>query len=407
MTTYCCFRATVYILLFLLPAFLPFLEGQEPANEAESRAELARAAGLLGQTPDRGAVLYLMAVLHAQLNEVREATANLKECMALKEGFDPAGERTFAVLRDSKELQQMIEQEHKDFPFVSNAKLAFTTTEKDLVPEGLAYDTAQNVFYLSSMHRKKIVQIPMQGKIVDFVPSGRDNLLPVLGIRTGATDGSIWANSWVDNGKTELLHFDKAGALLGRFAPQTDGKHGLNDLVLLPDGNLLVTDTAAHKLFRFDSRSHEFTEVSVARELVEPNGVALTGDGRIAYIADQLGVIRLDVPSGKSVEVDPGPKNTLAGADGLYWQRGRLIAVQNGIGTPRIAVFQLSDDGSRVTKSTILEYRSRHSVLPTTGAVVGDDFYFIENSQLDNLNGDRILDVTKLEPVRIGRVRIP
>jgi hypothetical protein len=111
--------------------------------------------------------------------------------------------------------------------------------------------------------------------------------------------------------------------------------------------------------------------------------------------------------SGQSSEVDPGPKSTLAGADGLYWHNDRLIAVQNGIGTPRIAAFQLSDDGTHVTKTTILEYRTRYSVLPTTGALNGDDFYFIENSQLGNLNGDRILDVTKLEPVRIAKVRIP
>jgi hypothetical protein len=36
----------------------------------------------------------------------------------------------------------------------------------------------------------------------------------------------------------------------------------------------------------------------------------------------------------------------------------------------------------------------------------GNDFYFIANSQIDNLNGDKIMDVTKLA-VRIAVVRLP
>jgi hypothetical protein len=44
---------------------------------------------------------------------------------------------------------------------------------------------------------------------------------------------------------------------------------------------------------------------------------------------------------------------------------------------------------------------------PTTGAIRGDDFYFIVNSQIDNLNGEHILDVTKLAPVRIAVVHLP
>lgn len=383
------------------------LDAQEPPEETEIRQEMSIAQKLLDKTPDRGAVLYFIAETQAQLQEIHDSLETLKQCIALKEGFDPQEDRIFASLKDSDDFKKLVEQVHKDFPFVSTAKPAFLTVEKDLVPEGLAYDAARNVFYLSSLHLKKIVQIPWQGKITEFVPPDRYNLLPVLGIRTGAPDGSIWANSWVDNGKTELLHIDRSGVLLERFAPPEDGKHGLNDLVLLQNGNLLLTDTAGHKLFLFDTKSHLFIDVKLSRSLLEPNGIALTDDGQTAYVADQVGVIRLDISSGTSAEVDPGPKNTLAGADGLYWHKDRLIAVQNGIGTPRIAVFLLSSDGARVAKTTVVEYRSRYSVLPTTGAVVGDDFYFIENSQIDNLNGDRLLDVTKLEPVRIGKLRIP
>ena len=46
-------------------------------------------------------------------------------------------------------------------------------------------------------------------------------------------------------------------------------------------------------------------------------------------------------------------------------------------------------------------------VLPTTGAIRGSDFFFIANSQIDNLNNDKVMDVTRLEVIRIGVLHLP
>jgi len=78
--------------------------------------------------------------------------------------------------------------------------------------------------------------------------------------------------------------------------------------------------------------------------------------------------------------------------------------VQNGIGTPRVATFRLSPDGLRAGKAVVLE---NGLTTPTTGALRGDDFYFIVNSEIDNLNGEHILDMTRLKPVRIAVVHLP
>jgi hypothetical protein len=78
-----------------------------------------------------------------------------------------------------------------------------------------------------------------------------------------------------------------------------------------------------------------------------------------------------------------------------------LIAIQNAIGLPCIAGFKLSADGLRVTRTTVLENRSKYmNGEPTTGAIKGDDLYFIINSQADNMDGDHVADAGKLAPVR-------
>lgn len=99
-------------------------------------------------------------------------------------------------------------------------------------------------------------------------------------------------------------------------------------------------------------------------------------------------------------------KRFAPGGDGLYWYRGGLIAIQNGIGSARIARFSLSKDGRRAGKADVLENRSTFTTLPTTGALRGDEFFFIANSGIDNQNGAKILDPTRLEPVKIGVLKL-
>jgi hypothetical protein len=380
----------------------------EPDNAGELRARIASVEQLMSKLPDRGAALFFLAVRKQRLGATREAIELLKECVALQEGFDPSGEPAFSGLRGTKEFDALVERVHRDFPVVAQAHQAFITQEKDLVPEGLAYDSAQNLFYLSSLNRRKIIQIDAESRTSDFVPGDQYHLLPILGIRLDPNDGSVWANSFDENrGTAELLHFDVPGKLLGRFSTPFPGPHQFNDLVVRKNGELMLTDTFSNQVYRFSPASKTFTPLGVHRTLFYPNGIALTDDDRTLYVADALGVIAVDLAGGASSDVNPGLRSTVAGIDGLYWHNGSLVAIQNDIGSPRIAAFRLSKDGSRVTQTIVLENRTVFTVLPTTGAIRGSDFYFIANSQIDNLNGDHVMDVTKLEPIRIGVVRLP
>jgi hypothetical protein len=381
----------------------------EPADAAEIRQRIAGVEKRLAELPDRGAALYYLAVMKQNLGETREASRLLKECLALREGYDPSGSPVFAALvNGSKEFDELIASVHRDFPAEERARLAFVTEEKDLVPEGIAYDARRNVYYLSSLNRRKIVQIAANGAVSDFVPAGRDKLLPVLGIRLDPTDDTVWANSWAeDTGQSELLHFDASGKLLGRYAPKDTAKHGFNDLAVRKNGEVILTDSLSNQILRFEPATRTFAPLLVHRSLSEPNGIAPDDTDRQLFVADDFGVVRLDLVKGNSTDVNAGPRTTIAGADGLYWHNGSLIAIQNAIGSPRIAAFRLSKDGDRVIQTTILEYRTGFMVEPTTGAIHGNDFYFIVNSQGSNMNGDHVADEKKLERVRIGVLRLP
>jgi len=379
----------------------------EPSDAAEIRKQIAAVEKLQATLPDRASALFFLAAAKQHLGETYEALKLLKECLALRAGFDPSGEPAFRALKDSKEFTDLVESVHRDFPMAAHARIAFVTEEKDLVPEGLAYNAKRDVFYLGSLNKRKIVQLEQNGGVSDFVPAERDHLLPVLGIRIDPTNGTVWANCFAERGVTELVHYAADGTLLGRYAPKGEAKHGFNDLVVRKNGDILLTDSLNNQALRFDPKTREFHALTLYRPLLYPNGIALADDDEQLFVADALGVVRVALATGSSADVDPGPRRTLAGFDGMYWYKGGLVGVQNGIGSPRVAAFRLSNDGLSVKQAAILEYRSALTVLPTTGAIRGSDFYFIANSQIDNMNDDKVLDATRLERIRIAAVHLP
>lgn len=374
--------------------------------ESEVRAEISGTEALLPRLADRGAALYLMATDYATLGDTAKALGLLKECIDLGEGFDPSADPAFATMRTNPEFRALAEKVVKQFPAVHRAQLVFTVPEKDLIPEGLAADATGHVFYMSSLNRRKVVQIK-DGVASDFVKAGVYGLLPVIGLKIDPKDGGLWADTGTDSdGQSELVHFDPAGKLVARVGPPTPGKHLFNDLVLSGEREIYLTNSLANVAYRFDRQTSALTALKMSRALYYPNGITLSGDGNQLFVADAFGVLRYDLRDGSSSEVRPGPGVTLAGVDGMYWDRGWLVLVQNGIGLPRVARFLLSADGTQVTRSEILEYRSDLVELPTTGTIVQGKFYFICNTQIDNLKNEKIVDPTRLQPVRVAAVAL-
>jgi len=131
------------------------------------------------------------------LGETLDALHLLKECVELHEGFDPAGSPSLKVLKGTKEFDDIVASVHRDFPAVGQSRLAFVTEERDLVPEGLAYNAGQNVYYLSSLNRRKIVKITREGPSLGFRACGPRQPSTYTGntalIRVTET---VWADSW-------------------------------------------------------------------------------------------------------------------------------------------------------------------------------------------------------------------
>ncbi|HET6175432.1 MAG TPA: hypothetical protein VFE61_00770 [Candidatus Sulfotelmatobacter sp.] len=272
----------------------------------------------------------------------------LRECVALDAGFVPdlSNSPSLRPLEANSEFRDLLAQSRRSYAPVHKAHVAFTVPAKDLFPEGLAVDASRGLFYMGSMHRKKIVEFTLTGRVSDSVRQDIYDLSPIGGIHVDPVDHSVCAST--DAGakqRPELLHFDVQGKLLERYASPGTMAYDLNDLVLRGPREIFTTDTEGHRVYRFDRFLHTFAEVMFWRPVFYPNGIMLSRDCNLLFVADMLGVIRLDLRTNESADVDPGAHNTLSGVDGLYRYNDELLGVQYGTGEYRVMRWKLSPDG--------------------------------------------------------------
>ena len=142
---------------------------------------------------------------------------------------DPSEDAAFQPVLKCPLVQQVIARVHSGHPAVP-AGLYRTIPPPDLIPEGLAADPATGDFYLSSIFHRKIVRFGADGAPHDFIASGQDGTLGVLGIRIDPRDHTVWANSEAP-GEGWLHHWDRSGKLIARYTVE-GGEHLFNDLVV-------------------------------------------------------------------------------------------------------------------------------------------------------------------------------
>jgi len=283
---------------------------------------------------------------------------------------------------------------------------------KDLIPENIAFDPKTGAFFVGSMYKAKIVRIAADGTVSDFVPSRRDGLLSVLGMKVDAVRRELWAATGnfgetppmeiadpASLGKGALFRFNvDTGKLIRAYWGPEAGEQPVqfNDLVIAANGDVYAT-AGPHGIWRVRSGA-ETIEPFIVRPGSFFNGIANTADGRTLFAASHFeGVLKIDVASKATSFLDLPPGAVLGGIDGLYVHESSLVAIQNGTDPIRVIRAWLDPEMTRVTRFIVLEQEHPQSDLPLTGTIVGDDLYYVARSQLRAFDGKNIWPDEKLK----------
>ena len=153
-------------------------------------------------------------------------------------------------------------------------------------------------------------------------------------------------------------------------------------MAVTPDGAAYVTDSQARAVYVARPGADRLEVFARLDASAFPNGIDLSEDGALLYVAVEGGIRRIDVATAEVAPVAFADGIAPRGVDGLYVHRGGLVAVQPWEDGRFVERFVLDPAGSRVVASCPV--LARHEALrqPTTGAVVGDDLFLVANSQL-------------------------
>lgn len=298
---------------------------------------------------------------------------------------------------------------------VLTSGVAFILPEKDLIPEGIAYDPRRNVFYLSSIYKRKIVAILPDGSTFDFAGEASNGLLSTLGMKVDAARNKLWVLSTMQSANARMQRSDEIGKsivhqydlgtkrLVQTYSPGDTATHMFNDLTILSNGDVYLTDSEEGSVYKIDVKHDLLQRWYIGKRMNYPNGITISPDQQYLLVAHWSGISRISLADTQAIELTTKVKTTLTGIDGMYFYDNALIGVQNGAGPQsRIMRFELNKTYDTVTKATILESDHPNHNIPTTGVIIGGDFYYIANSQLQSFTPDgKIFPDEKLEPTYI------
>lgn len=343
--------------------------------------------------PDHPRIVYNLSAAYALNGRKQEAVDGLTRLARMGLAYAAEKDDDFASIRDSREFADALALLQKNRSPVGVASQAFTVREKGLVPESVAYDPSTRSFYVSSVYRRKILRVAPNGKAEEFATE-RDGLWSVMGMKVDAARRELWVctaaqpqmTNYVaaERGRSGVFKFDlRTGKLAGKYMLPDDSKqHWLGDLAINSRGDVYATDSLSPALYVLRRGADKFETVLEGEPFASPQGLDFSADEKRLFVADYAkGVFVVDLQTKKYATLAPAPDSTMLGIDGLYFYRGRLVAVQNGVNPNRVVQFFLSKDLSRVERFETAAANLPAFDEPTLGVVVRSDFYFVANSQ--------------------------
>jgi len=399
--------AALLIVASALHAQIPPSEKLSESDAKLVQAEIDRLNGLLATAGDKCTVQYALARTWESIGQHRQAVDALRDAVDLNVGLDPSRDDVFAGLRNIKEFGLLMRSVRDGTPPVSTSKPAFTIGDAQLLPESIAWEPHRRRFFLGSIWEHKVLECTVTGDCHDLVKNGQDGLYEVLGIKADTRDRTIWVAS-NSVGEAGVFHFDTPqGTLIQKFTVSRTGeRHYFNDMAISSKGDVFVTDTQAGTVYRISADKRRLEVFDPDLKVRAANGIAISDDDKTLYVAGFPDGIRVvDIASKASRAIGHPADLCLGNIDGLLYYQGSLVAIQNGVMTPRVVRYRLTTDRQNIASFEVLERRNPAFDGITTGTIVDDVFYYMANPQTDKVASGRIKPNAQLNPVQVLQLK--
>ena len=185
------------------------------------------------------------------------------------------------------------------------SQVAFRIADRELIPEGIAYDPHARIFYVGSTYRRKIVSVDRKGAVRDFTGEAQEGLLGVVGMKVDAERRLLWAVSTNAGGGmpgkglgrdclgcSAVFKYDLGkGRLVKKYVlGNKPNVHFLNDLTINSRGDAFITDTVTGDIYLISRGKDELELFVNLGPQAFPNGIDLSGDEKHLFVAAAGGI---------------------------------------------------------------------------------------------------------------------
>jgi len=361
-------------------------------RSGDLRAALGTAQLASAAWPSQPAYLGLVAQLAAQLHDTAQVVLALTRLADLGTAYPVERDPALAGLRNMAGVRRALERMAAVTAPLPTSLHAATIGPPDFFAEGIAMGPDGSI-YVGSIRHGRILRRRPDGSTTDLL-SGQDSLWAVSGLAIAPDSQSLWATSnaipqmagfdSTKDGGAELVQvaLDGSGVIARHPVGRDVGGAMLGDLLVGPGGEVYASDTRGQAIWRLATRGSAPEIIARHPLLRSPQGLVMAADETTLIVADYShGLLRIDPGTGSVSPLESPGGVTMLGIDGLARHGRDLIAIQNGGVVPRVIRIRLDPGERAIVGIEVLDRNVAIADEPTLGVVVGDQFYYVANSQ--------------------------
>jgi len=399
-----------FIAVLLLSLFSLAASAQQD-DVAAARRGIEAVQALLKQRPEDPTLHFYLARFQSEAGDTPACVASLAKVLELGDGFVPGEKLGFARSWNDGAFQAIRAKLAAKAPRLDFAPTVIELDDREMLPEGIAYDFKSQSFFIGSTTEKKIVRIAFGNVESDFAASNLDGVLGLAVDTPRRTLYAVSTSALTDEGRKQprnaIVAFDVDSARFLRRIEVPDATQ-LNDVTVAMGGRVFTTDSGSGAVF-------EIPKEGAPRVVVPPNtlrgsnGIAASPDGRKLYVAHSTGLAVVELTDGTLARVENRTRENIAAIDGLYMWHGQLIGVENVTNPGRVIAMTLSSDGAAITRvQTLVSHHHTALQEPTTGAPTAHGFFLLAATGISHYNPKGVIErPDSVPPPTVIRVPLP